>query len=393
MKRLPALDDQLSLATPVGFSASSRIVEGSPESFRVHSVDVINRLRASAGGGEINILALSGGGAGGAFGAGALVGLSNSGSLPKFHLVTGVSTGALIAPLAFLGPNWNPEMREAFTGERAQQLLHRRYTRLLFGSALYDGAALTALVSTFVTDEMLNQVASEARRGRMLLVQTTDLDKAEPVMWNLGEIAMHGGSEAKRLFRDVLVASASIPTLFPPVLIRVEKDGVIADELHVDGGTTTTLFIAPEMAPVVTDSFAGADRINVYVVVNGQLESPPKTTRARSIDILSRSVSTNFQHSARASVALAYNVARSHSMTFRFTAIPGYYPYRGPLEMSKDAMSRLFRFAELCAGQDLLWKSPEDTYKVVTEVATPIKSESACPSAMPGTLMSQLPAQ
>jgi predicted acylesterase/phospholipase RssA len=85
---------------------------------------------------------------------------------------------------------------------------------------------------------MLNQVASEARRGRMLLVQTTDLDKAEPVMWNLGEIAMHGGSEAKRLFRDVLVASASIPTLFPPVLIRVREDGVIADELHVDGGTT-----------------------------------------------------------------------------------------------------------------------------------------------------------
>ena len=389
-KRLPALDDQLSVATPVGFTATARIVEGSVESFRVHSVDVINRLRASADGGDINILALSGGGAGGAFGAGALVGLSNRGSLPKFHLVTGVSTGALIAPFAFLGPDWNREMREAFTGERAQHLLRPSYVRLLLGSTLYDGQALAGLVNTYISDEVITRVAEEARRGRMLLVQTTDLDKAEPVMWNLGEIAMHGGPAAKRLFCDVLVASASIPTLFPPVLIRVEKDGVFADELHVDGGTTTSFFIAPEMAPVIADSFAGANRINVYVVVNGQLESSPITTRARSIDILWRSVSTNFQHGARASIALAYNIARSHNMTFRFTAIPGYYPYGGPLEMSRDAMTRLFRFAELCAGQNLLWKSPEDTYNIATRAGARTDGEAACPSAAAGTLLGRL---
>jgi predicted acylesterase/phospholipase RssA len=390
MKRLPALNDQSSEATPVGFAASARIVEGSAVSFRVHSVDVIDRLRASADGGEINILALSGGGAGGAFGAGALVGLSDSGSLPKFHLVTGVSTGALIAPFAFLGPDWNRKMREAFTGERAQHLLRPSYIRLLFGSTLYDGEALTDLVGTYVTDEVITRVAEESRRGRMLLVQTTDLDKAEPVMWNLGEIAMHGGPAAKRLFRDVLVASASIPTLFPPVLIRVEKDGVFADELHVDGGTSTSLFIAPEIAPVVSGSFAGADRINVYVVVNGQLESSPKTTRTRSMDILWRSVSTNLQHSARASVALAFNVARSHNMNFRFTAIPGYYPYGGPLDTSNDAMTRLFRFAELCAGRNLLWKTPEDTYTIATPVGALTNGDSACPSAMAVALAGQL---
>jgi hypothetical protein len=147
------------------------------------------------------------------------------------------------------------------------------------------------------------------------------------------------------------------------------------------------------MAPVVTDSFAGADRINVYVVVNGQLESPPKTTRARSIDILSRSVSTNFQHSARASVALAYNVRSLTQYDFQVYRYPWVLPVPRPLEMSKDAMSRLISLRGTLRGQDLLWKSPEDTYKVVTEVATPIKSESACPSAMAGTLRANYPPQ
>src|SRR5580704_15125485 len=130
--RLPASDERFNFASPVGFPDPVRLVDPSPASFRLHSVEVVNQLRKAAGGGEINVLALSGGGAGGAFAAGALVGLTQSGARPTFHLVTGVSTGALIAPLAFLGQDWDAQLRIAFTGESAQQLLKRRALAFVF---------------------------------------------------------------------------------------------------------------------------------------------------------------------------------------------------------------------------------------------------------------------
>lgn len=379
--RLPASDERFNFASPVGFPDPVRIVDPGPASFRVHSVEVVNRLRKSAGGGEINVLALSGGGAGGAFGAGALAGLTQSGARPTFHLVTGVSTGALIAPLAFLGQDWDAQLRVAFAGEGAQQLLKRRAVAFIFGAALYDGQRLVSLVDRFVTDELMSAVAREARKGRMLLVETTDLDKEEPVIWDMGAIAIRGGPEAKRLFRDVLVASASIPVLFPPVVIRVEDHGVLFDELHVDGSTTTVLFIAPEMAAVVPEAFEGASRINVYVVVNGQLGESPKSTHLSSVSILSRSVSANLRHNTRAAVALAFNVATNHNMTFKLTAIPDSYPYSGPFDFRAAAMRSLFDFAESCAARGLLWKTPEDVYEIADRTSSHSNGDSSpsCP--------------
>jgi predicted acylesterase/phospholipase RssA len=379
--RLPASDERFNFASPVGFPDPVRLVDPSPASFRLHSVEVVNQLRKAAGGGEINVLALSGGGAGGAFAAGALVGLTQSGARPTFHLVTGVSTGALIAPLAFLGQDWDAQLRIAFTGESAQQLLKRRALAFVFGSALYDGQRLVSLVDRFVTDELMDAVAREARKGRMLLVETTDLDKEEPVIWDMGAIAIRGGPEAKKLFRDVLVASASIPVLFPPVVIRVEDHGALFDELHVDGSTTSVLFIAPEMAAVVPDAFEGASRINVYVLVNGQLGESPKSTHISSVSILSRSVSANLRHNARAAVALAFNVATNHNMTFKLTAIPDSYPYSGPLDFRAAAMRSLFDFAESCASRGLLWKTPEDAYEVANSTSSHSNGNSSpsCP--------------
>jgi len=379
--RLPAPDERFNFASPVGFPDPVRIVDPSPASFRVHSVEVVNRLRKSASGGEINVLALSGGGAGGSFGAGALTGLTQSGARPTFHLVTGVSTGALIAPLAFLGQDWDPQLRVAFAGESAQQLLKRRIVAFIFGAALYDGQRLASLVDRFVTNELMSAVAREARKGRMLLVETTDLDKEEPVIWDMGAIAIRGGPEAKKLFRDVLVASASVPVLFPPVVIRVEAHGALFDELHVDGSTTTVLFIAPEMAAVVPEAFEGASRINVYVVVNGQLGESPRSTHLSSISILSRSVSANLRHNTRAAVALAFNVATNHNMTFKLTAIPDSYPYSGPLDFRAAAMRALFNFAESCASRGLLWKTPEDTYEIADGTSSHSNGDSnpSCP--------------
>src|ERR1700734_752520 len=188
---------------------------------------VARRVRAQRAGQPVNILALSGGGADGAFGAGALVGLTRSALRPEFSVVTGVSTGALIAPYAFLGPDWDEELVEVYTSGRAEHLLHSRGLGALFGSSMYSGTPLKQLVDRYATDALIQAVAREASTGRLLLVATTDVSSGEPVIWDLGAIAMNGGAGARALFRDVLVASASVPGLFPPVVIRGQEQHAV----------------------------------------------------------------------------------------------------------------------------------------------------------------------
>ena len=205
---------------------------------------VAQRAREMRPAQPFNILALSGGGADGAFGAGALIGLAQAGTRPAFAVVTGVSAGALIAPYAFLGPEWDQQLADAYTSGRAEHLLQPFGLGVVFGSSAYRGSPLKHLVEHYLTDALVQAVAREAASGRLLLVATTNVDTGETVIWDLGSIAMNGGQHAKALLRDVLVASASVPGLFPPVIIRVQERGRLFAEAHVDG-TATTPFLVP----------------------------------------------------------------------------------------------------------------------------------------------------
>jgi predicted acylesterase/phospholipase RssA len=202
---------------------------------------VAQRVRAQHGGETLNILAMSAGGADGAFGAGALVGLTRSGSRPQFAIVTGVSAGALIAPYAFLGPAWDSQLVEIYTTGRAEHLLQPRGLGALFGS-VHRGRPLKELVDRYTTDALIQAVAREAAAGRLLLIVTTDVETGEPVVWDLGSIAMNGGANARTLFRDVLVASASVPGKLPPVIIRVHEQNTMTEEAHVDGMVSVPFF-------------------------------------------------------------------------------------------------------------------------------------------------------
>jgi hypothetical protein len=243
------------------------------------SQSVARRLRAQRAGQPVDILALSGSGADGAFGAGALVGLARSESRPPFSVVTGVSAGALIATYAFLGPAWDEQLIEIYTSGRAEHLLQSRGLAALFGSSLYRGEPLKDLVDRYATDELIQAVAHEASTGRLLLVATTDVGTGEPVVWDLGSIAMNGGPGARALFRDVLVASASVPGLFPPVVIRVQEQQALSEEVHVDG-TTTVPFLVPlafvEPSPDASGRLHGAA---VYIIVDRRLSEQRASIR------------------------------------------------------------------------------------------------------------------
>ena len=324
---------------------------------QLSSASVAQRLRALRSGESLSILALSGGGSFGAFGAGALVGLSHSGSRPEFTVVTGISTGALIAPYAFLGPAWDARLRDVYTSGAADRLLQSRGLGVLFGSSLYSGKPLQQLVDAYASDEMIQAIAREAGKGRLLLVATTDVASGDRVVWDLGAIARNGGPNARMLFCEVLVASASVPGMFPPVMI--------GDEAHVDGSATGPFFVPTE--------FVRADHPAVYVIVDGPLGDAPGTTRLTTRAILSRSIHAGLNHFLRTTLELTAATAQLQGATLRYAAVPATYPHMDAFDFRAATMRPLFSYADECAQAGRLWTAFQQRDDVVATSATPAR--------------------
>jgi hypothetical protein len=366
-------------AAPAGFPREVMYVDDGRQDYDGDGSRLLWRIRQSAAGGRINVLALSGGGSGVAFGAGALVGWTRSGTRPEFQIVTGVSAGALLAPLAFLGPSWDHTVTEAFSGAQTQHLLQSRWIRALFGASVFRGEPLVQLVDRYVTDDMLRAVAAESSRGRLLLVGTTDLDHERTVIWDMGRIAAEGGERGRRLFRDILVASASIPGIFPPVLIRVREGDLEFDEMHVDGSTTAPFFISPETGPMSPEELRAFEGATVYVMVNGQLGGSTVTTPVRTVSIFRRGVGAALESSSRAAVEVALSVSNQAEMTLRVSEIPDDYPYTGWLDMGRANMGALFEFGARCAAQNGLWDSAAHALSRAKQAAPP-GVPASCPA-------------
>lgn len=384
--RRPAPPELIGLAGPAGFPASVRLVTTDQKHFAALAPAFFSGLHAAANDGSVDILALSGGGSGGAYGAGALAGMTRAHARPRFEMVTGVSAGALLAPFAFLGPDWDARMHDAFTGERSARLLRSPtrsiLSRLLSPRGLPHHNALFKLVDHFVTPQMIAAVAREAATGRRLVVATTDLDKHETVLWNLGEIAGHGGDAARRLFRDVLIASASVPGVFPPVLIRVREGGKEYDEMHVDGGVTTSVFSTPLIAGIQSTDLPLLRGAHLYMIVNGQLARTPQTTRYNTVDILANALAAELTYKTRE--AIVDNIAASHrlGMQFHLTEIPVDYPQASFIDFDQAHMQALYDYAADCAARGLLWLTPAQSVRRnmgTNRAVTP--GPPACPAA------------
>ena len=319
----------------------------------VPSAAVAEHLRAMHAGEPLNILALSGGGAGGAFGAGAIAGLTRAGDRPTFDVVTGVSAGALIAPFAFLGPTWDAQLLDAFTSVAGDDLLQSRGLGVIFGSSLYSGKPLQQLIDAYVSDAMIEAIAHEADGGRLLLVATTDVATGEPVVWELGSIAKNGGPSARALFRDVLVASASVPGMFPPVIIRVDEDGLPQDQAHVDGATTVPFFVPPAFLQRTRT----ARRTTVFIIIDGTLGEDAQTTRLTAHAILSRSIRVGLNHLLSTTMELTVATAQLNGADLQYSSLPSRYPLPDIFDFSAKVRRPLFSYAYKCAQAGRLWTS------------------------------------
>jgi predicted acylesterase/phospholipase RssA len=282
-------------------------------------------------------LILSEGGEDGAYGAGVLSGWTKEGSRPAFSVVTGTRTGAIIAPYAFLGADYDDPLHQHYTTVTAADIVELRATQ----ESMFDAWPLASLIAKTITPELLRKVADEHQRGRRLFVVTTNLDAARPVIWNMGVIAAQGGEQGLRLFRQVLLASASIPGIFQPVMIEVQSGGQHFQEMHADGGATAPFYVAPESFLLgATDHRLPASAI--YIVINGKLTPEFQMTDRTTASILGRSIGVALKAAARAEIMAVHSVARRQGIDVSVAAVdPGFsYESHGPFDTQR--MKALF---------------------------------------------------
>ena len=279
-------------------------------------------------------LILSTGGSDGAFGAGLLNGLSAAGNRPDYAVVTGVSTGALMAPFAFAGPKYDEVLKDAYTKITSADIFEVGST----GESFVDSWPLKDLIAKQITPQLLADVAAGYQAGRRLFVVTTDLDAQRSVVWNMGAIAAHAsdktdGAAALNLFRTVLLASGSIPGAFPPVLIDVEGNGKHFAEMHVDGGVGGQFFVAPP-AMLASNSTDRIPASQLYIVVNSGLQPDFQVVNRTTPVILSQAVGMAVQVDLRLMLDRTYVAAKNSGVGFNAATIPADFsaPSRGPFD-------------------------------------------------------------
>ena len=272
-----------------------------------------------------NYLAISGGGANGAFGAGLLVGWTATGERPEFSMVTGVSTGALTAPFAFLGPDYDDEMKEVYTSTTTHDIATKRNVLdAAFGDSMTDTAPLKKLIAKYIDAEMIEAIAREHKRGRRLFVGTMNLDAARSVIWNIGAIAASDYPQKAELIRELLRASAAIPVAFPPVFISVEAEGKQYDEMHVDGGTGSQVFVYPAAADwrLVTEKLKVKGKPQVYVIRNSFLDPDYQGMKRNVLPIASRTIDSLIRTQGVGDLYQIYALCRRDGNDFNLAYIP-----------------------------------------------------------------------
>ena len=293
----------------------------------------------------LSYLALSGGGADGAYGAGVLNGWTAAGTRPRFSVVSGVSTGALIAPFAFLGPAYDATLRDVYTSGIAESLLDTpSIVHALFGSGLFGNTQLRELVARYIDQDMLAAIAAEYAKGRSLLIVTTNLDTQRTVIWDMGRIATIGSPQALNLFRDVLAASASIPVVFPPMLIDAEANGHRFQEMHVDGGVTAPVLTLPEAFLLRNGAIARGLRMNIYILVNDKVERDFRLVPNGTIDIAARASASVMKTQIRSVLFETYDSARRNNFGFNLTYIARDFPSPGSSGFETGYMRSLYQY-------------------------------------------------
>ena len=307
---------------------------------------------------EFHSLAISGGGENGAFAAGLMNGWTASGTRPDFTVVTGVSTGSLIAPFVFLGPDYDHLLERFYTQYSTDDLVNRRgWLKALRTDARFDTAPFRKRLEQYIDSSVMEAIASEYRKGRLLFIGTTNMDAGRPVTWDIGAIASSGKPGALDLIRDVILASASIPVFFPPVVIETEANGQVYDEMHVDGGVSRQAFLFNLSAP--EDSFQNLQMVGrgqAYVIRNARLEPTWQGVNRSIMAIAGRSADALVRSQGTGDLYREFIGAHKYGFDFHLAHIPDDFEADSHEMFDRNYMRKLYQLGYDMAVDGYPWK-------------------------------------
>ena len=365
LPRLAAVPDTQTTQPRLWGIANARFYLDEPglKALAQESIAASERERQALGGGPralppVFILALSGGGDDGAFGAGLLAGWSAHGDRPQFKAVTGISTGALSAPFAFLGSKYDAELRNMYTQLDAASVFTRRsIVAVLADDAMASSAPLQEMIRRYLSEDVVVAIGQEYGKGRLLLVGTTNLDAGRPVIWNIGAIAASSEPGTREIIAKILLASASIPGALPPVLFDVEIGGQRFQEMHVDGGAVAQAFLYPP-GLAAAGKFGKRRRV-AYIIRNGRLNVPWKQVDRDTLAIAARATATLIASNGADDLYRIYATTKRDSVDFNLAHIRSDFdvPYKGPFEPAY--MASLFDYGFELGRRGYAWdKAP-----------------------------------
>ncbi len=304
-------------------------------------------------------LAISGGGANGAFGAGLFAGWTESGTRPVFNMVTGVSTGALTAPFAFLWSEYDDELKKVYTTTTTKDIIEERNViSAVLGDSMADTKPLRNLIERYITPEIIQAIAKEHKRGRRLFVGTVNLDAGRSVIWNIGAIAASNSPRKLSLIYDVLQASAAIPIAFPPVVIEVDVNGQSFDEMHVDGGTGSQVFVYPAAINwrLVTKKLKVQGAPRIYVIRNAFLDSDRQSVERSMLPITSRSIDSLIRTQGVGDMFQIYALCKRDGNDFNMAYIPSDFTEKPTEGFDPVYMTKLYNLGYEMALKGYPWE-------------------------------------
>jgi hypothetical protein len=375
LDRLPAVPLAMSSdIRPLDISHARFYYDGDPTDLRALADQVVQRrkeTRAASGvkpgtPTQTTFLAISGGGDDGAFGAGLLTGRTAHGTRPEFTVVTGISTGALSAPFAFLGPEYDDELKKVYTETTADMIFSKSapLVSLLSSDGVTDTTPLKHLIAGFVDQEMLRRIAAEYAKGRLLLVATTNLDQARSVIWNIGAIAQSTDPRARELIIEVLRASASIPGAFPPVMLDVTVGGERYEEMHVDGGAMAQIFLYPPSLKLQSaERRLGKHKDIAYIIRNGRLFRPEQSVKRQTLAIAGQAIATMTAANGVNDLYRIYLTAGRDKVDYNLAFLDDEFDvaYVGPFD--KTYMNTLFEYGYRKGAAGFKWHKAPPGYE------------------------------
>ncbi|MEY2927577.1 MAG: hypothetical protein RL367_2054 [Pseudomonadota bacterium] len=305
---------------------------------------------------DYNVLALSGGGPDGAYGVGLLQGWSRSGRRPVFDVVTGVSTGALIAPFAFLGSSQDEALAALYTGDQIKTILSHGSALALRGRPhMFSSAPLHKLITAQITPDLLAAIAREYRSGRSLFIATANFDAQRLTIWDMGKIADRGTPEAQAQFVTILLAATSVPLALEPVKIGAAPGITNQFETHVDANVLTHFYASEALFPIEACQ-TRRRQCHLYTILHNKTLANPEIVRWSAPAFAKRSVETIMKANLAAHLQESWRMAQASGVHYHLAYLDVPFAAVSPIDFDLAYMRRIYALGLEKGGQPETWR-------------------------------------